>query len=763
MNRVIWLYWEGAMPGYIALCCRTVRAHNARVELLDRAGFESLFHNDRDLAIDSLSLLHKSDFIRAYLLKHFGGLYLDADCVVLRDLTPVFECAEKYGFAGYRQPPGYVSNNLMASIPGGTVINDHYARVCAAIRNGMPLGWLDVGSVPLEQAVSAHVDWYLLPTELVMPLPWHESERLIAWRSDAQHEADFQPDAFCYMLSNNTIKAQLGTRVLSYLPEADLLGDGYFLSFLFRKALGYGRSGPRADIANVTKSLDVPIMNQECSAVEGRGDRAAAAPPSIRNVFACLVHENLECVVDLVLNLRHLDPPSTVLLYNGSAEPQFLTGTFPFERFGVALHPSPRPMYLDRLHDFALDCMRYALVHLPFDTLTIVDSDQLAVRPGYSARLAAFLAEERGAGMLSNNTLREGPEVTHVSVKSAFAEIDLWRPFLERFPDWESKFVHRTFWPTTVFTEGAARALVTLCDRDAQIQEILRGTKIWATEELILPTLVALLGFRIAANPCSYDFVRYRTPYSIQQIDAAMCRRDVFWAHPIPRRHEDPLRRHIRGRFNDYSALAAQPAVPAAPGLFAMSLPTRVRMRKIEGWLEEAEAELLNRTIAHALSSLPEARAVVEVGSYCGRRTVVLGSVVQAVRPEVRLWSVDPHDGKFGSADRYITIESSPEKLKANIVAAGLADVVQIVQATATQVPWHEPIALLVIDGLHDYASVARDFHHFAPHLVANGYVAFHGYGSYFPGVAIFVDELLTVGEFHKVDAAGSMILLKKT
>src|SRR5689334_20476952 len=37
------------------------------------------------------------------------------------------------------------------------------------------------------------------------------------------------------------------------------------------------------------------------------------AMPSIRNVFACLVHERQDCVVDLVRNLRSLDPDSLVL------------------------------------------------------------------------------------------------------------------------------------------------------------------------------------------------------------------------------------------------------------------------------------------------------------------------------------------------------------------------------------------------------------------------------------------------------------------
>ena len=200
--------------------------------------------------------------------------------------------------------------------------------------------------------------------------------------------------------------------------------------------------------------------------------------------------------------------------------------------------------------------MRFAIEHLPFDTLTIVDSDQLALRPGYSTRLAAFFEKERGVGMLSNS-----PELQALApvqpARIAHAEIDLWRPFLRRFANGESKFVYWGFWPSTVFTALAARDLVKLFDEDTELRQLMAKTRVWATEEVILPTLVAILGYRVAANPCSYDFVRYRTPYSVQQLDAAMGRPDVFWAHPIPRRCEDPLRKHIRSRFQNYAQPAA--------------------------------------------------------------------------------------------------------------------------------------------------------------------------------------------------------------
>ena len=186
-------------------------------------------------------------------------------------------------------------------------------------------------------------------------------------------------------------------------------------------------------------------------------------------------------------------------------------------------------------------------------------------------------------------------------------------------------------------------------------------------------------------------------------------------------------------------------------------------MKRIEGWLDDEEADLLIGATAHALSELPEARAVVEVGSYCGRGTVVLGSVVKAVRPTARVWSIDPHDGKLGTADRYITVSPSFEKLKTNIAAAGLTDVVEIVRSAVPEVSWQKPIALLLIDGLHDYANVGAGLCHFEPWLARGGYVAFHDYARYFPGVVAFVDELVASGGYSNVHSVKTLIVLQKT
>jgi hypothetical protein len=181
----------------------------------------------------------------------------------------------------------------------------------------------------------------------------------------------------------------------------------------------------------------------------------------LRNIFACLVHESRECIIDLVRNLKALDPTSAILLYNGSADPGLLNQGLPLARYDAQLHPSPRPLSWGRLHEFAIDCMEFALETDVFDIITIVDSDQLCARPGYSNHMSHFLDAKSRVGVIGKSP---AVQTAHNAVGPAIAahqEIQLWRPLLQRFPDGGRKFAHWTFWPSTVFTADAARDLVT--------------------------------------------------------------------------------------------------------------------------------------------------------------------------------------------------------------------------------------------------------------------------------------------------------------
>jgi hypothetical protein len=284
-----------------------------------------------------------------------------------------------------------------------------------------------------------------------------------------------------------------------------------------------------------------------------------------KNVFACLVHESRPCVADLVRNLRALDPASAIILYNGGKDASLLDARAgdddgdgaDLRQPGLFIHPRPRPMTWGYLHDFALDCLELALEVSPFDTLTIVDSDQICVRPGYTAAVARYLADRPDVGLLGNTASDEPMQMPPHPAFTAFREMALWRPYLRRLAD-PYAFPQWTFWPSTVFTHAVARPLLRLFREDAELAAVMKTSRIWATEEILFPSLVAAMGFKVARNPCAYDFVRFRARYTTADIDEAFARPDVYWVHPVARQIDDPIRAHIRRR------VLARAVAPAA-------------------------------------------------------------------------------------------------------------------------------------------------------------------------------------------------------
>ena len=185
-------------------------------------------------------------------------------------------------------------------------------------------------------------------------------------------------------------------------------------------------------------------------------------------------------------------------------------------------------------------------------------------------------------------------------------------------------------------------------------------------------------------------------------------------------------------------------------------------MQGVAGWLADDEAELL--IAAAALVTRGEgARTLVEIGSYQGRSTVVLGAALRALSPQSRLYAVDPHEGLVGAADTRLN-RGSPtfEAFMANIAAAGVSELVQPLRSLSYETEWDRPIHLLFVDGLHDRMNVERDFRHFERFLAPGAIVLFHDYADYYPGVVQFVDLLVADEGWQIVDRASSMIMLHR-
>ncbi len=120
----------------------------------------------------------------------------------------------------------------------------------------------------------------------------------------------------------------------------------------------------------------------------------------------------------------------------------------------------------------------------------------------------------------------------------------------------------------------------------------------------------------------------------------------------------------------------------------------------IGGWLTRAQGQ----SLWDAAEQVPAGAAILEIGSHQGRSTVVLGTA--AKRNGSTVIAVDPFvsGSMFGGA-------ATRTRFEKNLSEAGVSDVVELIAqpSTAIRPGWSTPLAMLYIDGKHDYWTVRDD------------------------------------------------------
>ncbi len=168
-----------------------------------------------------------------------------------------------------------------------------------------------------------------------------------------------------------------------------------------------------------------------------------------------------------------------------------------------------------------------------------------------------------------------------------------------------------------------------------------------------------------------------------------------------------------------------------------MKLP--IALDSVKGFLDEQEGEAL---FAVASEMSPQGLCV-EIGSYCGKSTVILGTACQLAGGV--LLAIDHHRGSEENqpGEEYFDTElddgeggmSSLLQFRANIRRANLEDTVipalspsQVVQ----QLPLAAP-AFVFIDGGHSLPAALADYRNWGARVMRGGILAIH---DVFPNVA---------------------------
>jgi predicted O-methyltransferase YrrM len=144
----------------------------------------------------------------------------------------------------------------------------------------------------------------------------------------------------------------------------------------------------------------------------------------------------------------------------------------------------------------------------------------------------------------------------------------------------------------------------------------------------------------------------------------------------------------------------------------------RAAAAAIDGWLTDAEGELLFRLAAACPAGLP----VVEIGSWKGKSTVWLAS---GVRPSAGtlVFAIDPHEQSLEDPGA-----TTLDDLKENLARSGVAHVVvPIVNDSHNAAPAFDQMpGVVFVDGSHLREAVRIDLADWFPKLAVGGVLAVH-------------------------------------
>jgi len=180
-----------------------------------------------------------------------------------------------------------------------------------------------------------------------------------------------------------------------------------------------------------------------------------------------------------------------------------------------------------------------------------------------------------------------------------------------------------------------------------------------------------------------------------------------------------------------------------------------------------------------AAASVPaDGSAMLEIGSYCGKSAVYLGTA--ALERGTVLFALDHHRGSEENQPGWEWHEPDlvdPEvgridtlpRFRHTIFAAGLEGAVVALVGDSPTVGryWAIPLALLFIDGGHGHDPAHRDYETWVPHIEPGGLLVIHDVfpdpaDGGRPPVEIYC-RALESGAFTEERAVGSLRVLRRT
>ncbi|MBV8894485.1 MAG: hypothetical protein JO266_21340 [Acidobacteria bacterium] len=240
-RRIIWQYWEtrGSKPKFIdGLRELATKNSGAELVLVTPETLRSYLPQLPEPILQIREPAHKADMIRTMLVAAHGGMWLDSDAIVLRDLNWLFDLLAEYEFVGFNDAgklrPGrpWVRINCFLSRPEGEVVSEWVRQQHAKFPKTV-YSWEEIGSALLHGiCLNNRQNVKILPFENICPIRWDQVEK---FTSRGTGIVPIVRKCSIVMLSNYTLVRKLPS--LQDLTVEEIAEGDYLLSAIMRHAM----------------------------------------------------------------------------------------------------------------------------------------------------------------------------------------------------------------------------------------------------------------------------------------------------------------------------------------------------------------------------------------------------------------------------------------------------------------------------------------------------------------------------------------------
>lgn len=249
-RHFLWTYWEtpagGSRAPYLDLCEATWHRHCGDDFTVVKVTPETA----REYAPDLIEewdqipcLAHKADYLRAVLVHRHGGIWLDADTIVLRNLQEMMDRLSESGsdFLGCGRPGKRPSNGIFAGAAGSRLLGQYIDTMDEFIRarkGDLRFKWTEIG-YGLLWPLTREYEYFQYDFRVCIPVHPSRYRRLFDRQRVNELSAadcDIRDDTLTVYLYNSMFPGWF-----KRMRAANVARSGMVIGQLFRKALAIDR------------------------------------------------------------------------------------------------------------------------------------------------------------------------------------------------------------------------------------------------------------------------------------------------------------------------------------------------------------------------------------------------------------------------------------------------------------------------------------------------------------------------------------------